>query len=115
MEVQPRQTVIYQAENGRKPYSDWLDNLTDTKGKAAILARIVRLRIGLCGDYHSVGDEVSELRIHVGPSYRVYFSEIDGQIVILLCGGDKSSQKKDIKVAKQYLEDYRRRTNAQDE
>ena len=115
MEVQPRETIIYQTENGKKPYSDWLDNLTDTKGKAAILARIIRLRLGLFGDSHSVGDEVSELRIHVGPGYRVYYSEINGQIVILLCGGDKSSQKKDIQAAKQYLKDYRRRTHAQDQ
>jgi putative addiction module killer protein len=115
MEVQPRQTVIYQAKNGQQPYVDWLDNLTDAKVKAAIFARIARLRLGLFGDSHTVGDEVSELRIHIGPGYRIYYSEINNQIVILLCGGDKSSQKKDIKTAKQYLEDYRRRTNAQDE
>lgn len=113
MEVQPRQLIIYRTENDHKPYSDWLDNLADTKGKAAIFARIARLRLGLFGDSHSVGDEVSELRIHVGPGYRVYYSEINGQIVILLCGGDKSSQKKDIKAAKQYLDDYRRRTHVQ--
>lgn len=114
MDVQPRQTIIYRAESGHQPYSEWLDNLTDTKGKAAILVRLARLRLGLLGDSHSVGDDVFELRIHVGPGYRVYFSEINHQIVILLCGGDKSTQKKDIKTAKQYLKDYRRRTNAKE-
>ena len=81
-------------------FRDWFEALRDRKARAAIDARIRRLTIGNKGDSKSVGDGVSELRIDVGAGYRVYFTGRGKEIVILLCGGDKSSQKRDIPRAK---------------
>lgn len=78
----------------------WLAGLKDKIGKANIVARIRRLGLGNAGDTAAVGEGVSELRIHVGPGYRVYFKQTDKTIVLLLCGGNKTSQTKDIKRAK---------------
>ena len=75
--------------NGHEPYSDWLENLKDQKAKEIVRVRIRRLESGLYGDCESVGDGVFELRIFFGPGYRVYFGEDEGQLVILLDGGDK--------------------------
>ncbi len=71
------------------------------------MKRIGRLEYGLYGDCESVGDGVSELRIFLGPGYRVYFAEEVRHIVVLLCGGDKSTQDKDIKTAKTYWKEYK--------
>lgn len=78
----------------------WLDGLTDMVARAAIATRIVRVASGLFGDHRSIGDRVSELRIHTGPGYRVYYTARGRRIVILLCGGDKRSQRRDIELAK---------------
>jgi putative addiction module killer protein len=77
----------------------WIDGLTDAQARGRILARIERLATGNPGDVAPVGDAVSELRIHCGPGYRVYFTRSGKEIVILLAGGDKSTQAKDIKLA----------------
>lgn len=81
-------------------FSDWLECLRDRTAVAIIAARILRVQKGLLGDVESVGDGVSELRINAGPGYRVYFTKRWKQLIILLCGGDKSSQRADIKTAK---------------
>ena len=78
----------------------WLERLTDTQAKARIAGRIQRLAHGLAGDVQPVGEGVSELRVHQGPGYRVYFFTHGGRLIVLLCGGDKSSQVRDIKAAK---------------
>lgn len=80
-------------------YAAWIDALRDLQGRARILARIERLAAGNPGDVKPVGEGVSELRIDVGPGYRVYFTKQGREIVILLAGGDKSSQAADIKTA----------------
>lgn len=80
-------------------FADWLDNLRDIQARARILVRIERLAAGNPGDVQPVGDGVSEMRIHYGPGYRVYFAMRGQELVILLAGGDKSSQPKDIKTA----------------
>lgn len=80
-------------------YADWIDNLRDLQGRARILVRIERLAIGNPGDVKPVGEGVSELRIDYGPGYRVYFTKRGRKIVILLAGGDKSTQASDIKTA----------------
>ena len=85
--------------------SRWLNGLADRRARAKIAARIDRLAQGNPGDVVSVGEGVSELRIHFGPGYRVYFVARARALVILLCGGDKSSQAKDIKAAKQLARD----------
>ena len=82
-------------------YAQWIDNLSDLQGRARILVRVERLAGGNPGDVKSVGGGVSEMRIHVGPGYRVYFTQRGQDIVILLAGGDKSSQAKDIQTALQ--------------
>ncbi len=82
-------------------FAAWLTSLTDRTAQKAIAKRLVRVEAGLLGDWSSVGDGVSELRVHVGPGYRVYFTIRQREIVILLCGGDKSSQSRDIRQAKE--------------
>ena len=80
-------------------FAEWLDNLKDLRARARIQARIERLAAGDAGDVQSVGAGVSELRIHYGPGYRVYFKNQGEELIILLAGGDKSSQADDIKTA----------------
>ena len=81
-------------------YERWYAKLRDINVRARIDARIYRLVLGLYGDVKSVGGNVSELRIDYGPGYRVYFTEQHGNIVILLAGGDKRTQTRDIETAK---------------
>ncbi|MCI5143727.1 MAG: type II toxin-antitoxin system RelE/ParE family toxin [Candidatus Electrothrix sp. ATG1] len=82
-----------------KTFVKWLDNLRDIRARARVLVRIKRLAEGNSGDVRSVGEGVSELRIHYGPGYRVYYTKIDHEIVLLLVGGNKSTQSGDIKKA----------------
>ena len=82
-------------------FNEWLNALKDKKGKARILARMTMAEQGNFGDVEPVGEGVSEMRIHVGPGYRVYFIKTDKTVICLLCGGDKSDQQKDIKRAKE--------------
>lgn len=77
----------------------WLDGLADPQARARILVRIERLAAGNPGDVGPVGDAVSELRVHYGPGYRVYFTRSGEELVVLLAGGDKRTQAKDIKLA----------------
>jgi putative addiction module killer protein len=81
-------------------FGQWMDGLRDERAKAKIASRIDRLVSGNPGDVESVGDGVSELRIHYGPGYRVYFTRRGLTLFVLLGGGDKSAQAKDIKIAK---------------
>ena len=80
-------------------FAKWLDGLRDIRARALILVRIERLTAGNPGDVKSVGEGVSELRIDYGPGYRVYYKKQGQKVVILLAGGDKSTQAKDIKTA----------------
>ncbi|MEA3642022.1 MAG: type II toxin-antitoxin system RelE/ParE family toxin [Lamprobacter sp.] len=93
---------IKQTDTFRK----WERKLRDQRAKAMIAARIFRLANGLSGDVEPVGAGVSELRIHHGPGYRVYFKQHKSEIVILLCGGDKSTQKSDIATAKRLAAEW---------
>jgi putative addiction module killer protein len=80
-------------------FAEWLEGMRDMKGRARVQARIERLAQGNAGDVQSVGGGVSEMRIHFGPGYRVYFKQQGRILIILLAGGDKSTQAKDIKTA----------------
>ena len=81
-------------------FSGWLRDLRDMRARAKVLARIDRLSLGNPGDVAPVGDGISEMRIHYGPGYRVYYTQRGEEIVMLLCGGDKSSRAADIRAAK---------------
>lgn len=87
---------LKQTETFRK----WRSRLRDERARALIASRLDRLAQGHAGDVESVGDGISELRIHYGPGYRIYFQQRGNTIIVLLCGGDKSTQAKDIKAAK---------------
>ena len=80
-------------------FAKWIDGLQDIRARARILVRIERLAAGNPGDVKSVGEGVSELRVDYGPGYRVYFKKMGQKVIILLAGGDKKSQSKDIKTA----------------
>ena len=80
-------------------YAQWLDGLNDIQARARIQARVERLTAGNAGDVKPVGEGVSEMRIDYGPGYRVYFTKRGRELVILLAGGDKSTQAADIKIA----------------
>jgi len=80
-------------------FADWLDGLRDIQARARVQARIERLAMGNPGDVQPVGEGVSELRIHCGPGYRVYFTQRGREVIVLLAGGDKRSQAKDIRTA----------------
>jgi putative addiction module killer protein len=82
-------------------YSDWFSRLRDAQARARILVRIRRLSLGNPGDVRPVGEGVSELRVDYGPGYRVYFAQHGSTLVILLCGGDKRTQVRDIRQAKE--------------
>jgi len=109
MEDQKKTVLTYVKEDGSAPFNDWLTSLRNRKARAKIRTRINRIRLGNLGDCKTVGEGVSELRINFGSGYRVYLAQQGNTIVILLCGGDKKSQNKDIKQAKQYWQDYKRR------
>jgi putative addiction module killer protein len=84
----------------------WRTRLKDERARALIASRLDRLAYGHAGDAAPVGDGISELRIHYGPGYRIYIHRQGNTVVILLCGGDKGSQAKDIKTAKRLLEEW---------
>lgn len=110
--AESKTVLTYLDAQGNEPFTDWLNSLRDQKGRRAILKRVGRLGYGLYGDCEPVGGGVSELRIFFGPGYRVYFGENAGHIVILLCGGDKDTQTRDIKAAKEYWKEYKAHGNA---
>jgi putative addiction module killer protein len=88
-------------------FSDWLEDLHDENAQARINIRIRRLSLGNPGDVKSLGDGVNEMRIDYGPGYRIYFTKRGASIVLLLCGGDKRTQTKDIERAKRLARDTR--------
>ena len=102
---------IYARSDGSEPFTEWLRGLRDGTTRNRIRQRIARLRLGNFGDTRSVGDGVLELRIHFGPGFRVYFGREGASVVILLCGGDKSSQERDIDRAMAYWRDHRSRSH----
>jgi len=97
---------VKKIESGK--FKRWLKKLKDETGRARIVSRINRLMEGLPGDVVSVGDGVSELRIHYGPGYRVYFHHQEDTILVLLCGGDKGTQRRDIDTAHRILSEWRK-------
>jgi putative addiction module killer protein len=102
----PKQVIVYVDKQGKEPFTEWIESLRDIMGRKRILARIGRLEHGNYGDRKGVGEGVSELRMMFGPGYRVYIGEEADNIVVLLCGGDKSTQEQDIDTAQAYWKEY---------
>ena len=99
----------YQRLDGGEPLTEWLDALSDKAAQARIRVRLRNLQAGNWSDAVAVGAGVVELRIHIGPGYRVYCARHGKSIIILFCGGDKRSQKADIKLAKWFWVEWKRR------
>ena len=100
----------YQTPDGLVPFDRWLAKLRDAQAKARILIQLDRLGLGLAGDWKPVGEGVLELRVFVGAGYRVYCAREGKTVVVLLCGGSKSTQVRDIALAKSYWRACRRQT-----
>jgi len=96
---------IYTSPNGDQPFIEWLESI-DSKIRYRVKERLDRVALGNLGDYKPVGNGVFELRLSFGSGYRIYFGQNHNTFILLLCGGDKCSQKKDIRKAFQYGESY---------
>ena len=107
--IRPRELVNYQTLNGDEPFAEWFTNMRDKRTQKRIAARLLRIEEGSFGDHTSVGNGVWELRLFFGAGYRIYYAEEGERIVLLLCGGDKSSQPRDIERAKGYWKEYQAR------
>lgn len=102
-----RELRLYHTPTGRAPFSMWYDRIKDMNLQGRIDRRLEQVANGNFGDYRSVGAGVFELRLHFGPGYRIYFGGVDNTIVLLLCAGEKSSQARDIRRAKEYWTQYK--------
>lgn len=99
----------YRRDDGHEPFTEWLNGIRDKVAQARIRVRLRQIEAGNLGDNEPVGEGVSELRVHVGAGYRVYFGRHGKAVVLLLCGGDKRSQTADIKRAKEMWLEWKRR------
>ena len=106
MQTTPYQLTYYTDVTGEKPFKKWLYGLRDRSAFARITTRLERVELGNVGDHKNVGSGVIELRIHYGPGYRVYYAHSGDQIVLLLLGGDKSTQDQDIETAIAYWKHF---------
>lgn len=105
---------LYRAANGNVPFLSWLSSLSHKKTQAIIRVRLDRIKLGNFGDFKFLGEGVFELRVDFGPGYRIYYGRRGLDFVILLCGGDKKRQQKDVEKAISYWIDYRRRSDETD-
>lgn len=103
------QIEFYKTANGKCPFEIWFKDMKERHTRAQILMRLDRLKLGNFGDCKTLQEGVGELRIHYGPGIRIYYGKMESKVVLLLCGGDKSSQDRDISKAKEYLKDYQSR------
>ena len=111
MQIITRDVRNYITPEGRNPFRQWLTQLQDKKARANIQRRIARLREGNFGDFRRLNRDLWELRINYGPGYRVYFGMFTSHIVILLCGGRKGTQQRDIARAQNYWNELRSRSH----
>jgi putative addiction module killer protein len=109
MQTYPYEIEYYRTERDQKPFKDWLEDLRDVKARAKVRVRLDRARLGNLGDRKQIGNGVWEMRIEYGPGYRVYFGLEGNRVILLLLGGDKSTQQKDIEQATTYWIDYQER------
>ncbi len=109
MPVFPYEIEYYTTREEKKPFKAWLEGLKDVTGRAKIRVRLDRARLGNLGDYRSVSEGVHELRVDYGPGYRIYFAIEGKSLLLLLLGGDKSRQQRDIAIAREYWRDHQER------
>lgn len=100
---------IYKSETGSRPFEKWLKTVKCLKTRGKIRYRIDKLEMGYYGDCKTLSNGLKELRFNFGPGYRVYFAEVDEIIIVLLFGGKKDTQSRDINLVKKYWDDLRRR------
>jgi putative addiction module killer protein len=108
-EAAPRSLEEYVTVEGRSPFSEWLNGLRDRRARARVRVRLDRVSLGNLGECRPVGGGVHEMVIDYGPGYRVYFGQIGDRIVLLLTGGAKGTQQRDIDQANAHWADYRSR------
>ena len=101
-----RQSLIYKTQDGREPYTEFLEDLKDRRAVAKIRTRIVRAELGNLGDHRAAGHGVIELKIDFGPGYRVSIA-LEGHLMVILCAGDKSTQSGDIRNSHGFWENFR--------
>ena len=101
--------IHYLDEAGNDPYQDWLDAMRDRIAKVAVIRRVARMEVGLFGDCKPLRDGVWELRVDVGAGYRVYYAHVGDRVILLIGGGDKKSQSRDIERSVKLLKDWEQR------
>lgn len=101
-----KELEYYVTESGEMPFITWLESLKDSKVRFRVKERLDRVALGNLGDHKRVAEGVSELRLHFGSGHRIYYGEIGNKVILLLSGGDKSGQSRDIKKATAYWKDY---------
>lgn len=106
MILMPHKFYYYTTKKGESPFIKWFESL-DHSTEQVVRKRLERVKLGNLGDYKNLGEGIFELRIHCGAGYRIYFGREGGEIILLLCGGDKGSQGLDIKRAKTFWENYK--------
>lgn len=106
-----RKAQEYLREDGSAPFAKWLKMLKDIRARAKVVKAVNKMQTGNFGDHKSVGEGVMEYRIDYGPGYRLYYALDGDELIILFCGGDKSSQPSDIQQAKGFWHDYQQRKN----
>jgi len=106
MQTGPFRIEYYTDENGNKPFREWLNDLRDQIAAVRIRARLTRVKTGNFGLVRNVGEGVVELKIDYGPGYRVYYAIDNGMVVLLLCGGDKRTQQRDIENAQRFWKNH---------
>lgn len=101
----------YQYKDGRIPFDVWFKTIKNRKERARLLKRLDKVQLGNLGDWSSVGDGVFELKEHFSKGYRIYYGLESRTVILLICGGDKSSQAKDIEMAKQIWQTFKKEIN----
>ena len=99
---------IYRNGRGNEPFTEWLESIRDRGTQARIRNRLRRIELGNPGDHRSIGEGVFELRLHFGPGYRIYYGRVGDEVILLLAGGTKSDQQRDVQRAKRYWYEYKR-------
>ncbi len=109
MTDQEWEIAYYKTQGGQFPFRDWFNSLRDLKARAIIDTQLGRLSLGNFGKCAVLGPGIYELKIYYGPGYRIYFGRTGSKIILLLCGGDKSTQSADIRTADRYWQNFRER------